>query len=273
MKLYYRNNTGQTVDLSEWPIMYQEPESLFEKAWKYDYKDYAAYGGKVSRFYRGIEEKPLKIAVFAENEEMFSEVMEHMEECFESDIANLSPGRLYVNDAYLRCFIRQSSYSAYEEDFYTTDQQLTILAEYPFWITERPYVFKAAEITSTDNKRYANRYSYRYANGMNNVNIINDHFAECNFKMIIYGPCVNPHIIIGGHTYQNYIVLEAGEYLTVDSMAKTVFKTMNNGTVVNVFNSREKSVFQKIPPGLNTVKWPGTFDFDIILFEERSGPI
>lgn len=274
MKLYYKNSNGNIVDLSQWPVMYQESESLLEKEWKYNGVDSSEYGGKVKNFYRGLEEKILKISIFAEKREIFEEVMRALQQCFETDLEQMEAGRLYFNGSYLRCYIRKTVPSEWEEDFYTIDQQLTVLAEYPFWITEKEYVFKASEIITTDNKKYAYKYAYRYASGMNNTQVINEHFAECNFKIIVYGACLNPSIIIGGHRYQVNIYLEEGELLIIESREKTVKKIMNDGTIVNAFHNRARkdSVFQKIKPGRNIVKWNGQFDFDIVLYEERSEP-
>ena len=49
---------------------------------------------------------------------------------------------------------------------------------------------------------------------------------------------------------------------------------MNNGTIVNIFDSREKkkSVFEKIKSGKNNVSWSGKFDFLLTIFEERAEP-
>lgn len=274
MKMYYENSRGKKIDLSQWPIMYQEPESLLKKEWKYNGVNSAKYGGRVKKFIRGIEEKELKISILAEDKMEFETTLESMRECFETDIALLQPGRLYFNDTYLSCYIRETTSVEWEEYFYTVDEKLTVLVVYPFWLKEKEYNFKASEITTTDNRKYAYRYAYRYANGFYNANVINDCFSACEFKLIIYGPCVNPHVIINGHRYQLYIVVEAGEYITVDSRTGTVKKTINDGTIVDAFHNREKktSIFQKIEPGRNAINWPATFDFDIILYEERSEP-
>lgn len=274
MKLFYKNSREMRVDFAKWPIMYQEPVSLLEKEWQYDYVNHQSYGGKVKRFYRGIEEKILRVSLFAESGQDFKDIIRKMEECFEFDMAVMTAGRLYFGDSYLKCYIKGAKWEEWEEDLYATDQELTILAEYPFWITEKAYVFQVSEITTTDNKKYPYKYVARYANGLINTKVVNEHFLPCHFQLKIYGPCANPHVIIGNHVYQFYNVLEQGEYMTVDSMNKTVKKTMTNGIVVNAFNCRDKqnSVFQKIEPGRNSVKWPRSFDFEITLYEERSGP-
>lgn len=70
------------------------------------------------------------------------------------------------------------------------------------------------------------------------------------------------------------VVLEDGEYLEIDSVAGTIFKVMATGIRVNCFHNRGlvDSVFRPIQSGRQTIDWSGKFDFDIILYEERSQP-
>lgn len=129
-------------------------------------------------------------------------------------------------------------------------------------------------ITSSDNKRYPGSYPYRYANGLSSNYIINPHFTDANFQLIIYGPVVNPQVTIGSTPYLVNIVLEEGEYLIIDSRSETITKVMNKGERINAFHNRQKGrkFFQKIPPGRQLIAWTGKFDFDLIIFEERGEP-
>ena len=126
----------------------------------------------------------------------------------------------------------------------------------------------------SDNKRYPGSYPYRYANGLSSNYIINPHFTDANFQLIIYGPVVNPQVTIGSTPYLVNIVLEEGEYLIIDSRSETITKVMNKGERINAFHNRQKGrkFFQKIPPGRQLIAWTGKFDFDLIIFEERGEP-
>ena len=190
------------------------------------------------------------------------------------DVLLESPGRLYIGEQFLRCYVIASDKTEWENDIELLDNDITLLTDHPYWITEHPNYFKSSEILSTNNKRYPGRYAYRYANGLTNSSITNEHYAECNFRMIIYGPCTNPAIYVGGYGYLFKIVLEEGEYLEVDSAQQTVTKYMTSGIKVNAFNNRNfaDSVFRPIQTGRQEVSWNGRFDFDLILLEERSEP-
>ena len=98
----------------------------------------------------------------------------------------------------------------------------------PIWTKENPYTFYSYGASSSDNKRYPGRYPFRYANGMNNTHVQNPHFTDANFTLVIYGPVVNPQVIIGDKSYLVNIVLEQGERLEIDSRTRTVTKISKN---------------------------------------------
>lgn len=102
----------------------------------------------------------------------------------------------------------------------------------------------------------------------------NEAFTDTDFVMTIYGFVDNPNIQIAGHPYTVYATIYEGERLIIDSAAGTVKKIGRLGEETNLYNARRKdySVFQKIPPGVQTVSWPGTYGVDIILYDERSEP-
>lgn len=117
-------------------------------------------------------------------------------------------------------------------------------------------------------------YAFDYLGGSVNADLNNTDFVESNFKLIIFGACSNPTINIAGHTYQVNCDIAENEYLTIDSVAKTITLTANDGTVTNKFSSRNRDsyIFQKIVAGKSAVTWEGDLRFDVILLEERSEP-
>ena len=102
----------------------------------------------------------------------------------------------------------------------------------------------------------------------------NTGFVGTNFRMNIFGQCSNPSVYVSGHLYQVNCEVDTNEYLTIDSLSKKIYLTANDGTTTNVFNlrNRDSYIFEKIPPGNNSVLIDGGFGVDIILTEERSEP-
>lgn len=194
----------------------------------------------------------------------------------ERDVVNKTPGRLWWNEHYIDCYIIASE-TYPSEDFFGAERTMTILAPYPFWIREVSKDFLPVSV-SADNVgglNYPYNYNYDYAldvPGQSRWNI--DHYAPSEFQMILYGYCQNPRVMIGDYPYQIFDTCEEGEYIVIDSRARTVEKHLNNGDVTNIFDLRakDKSVFEKIPGGSLLVTWPGTFGVNIKLFTERSEP-
>jgi hypothetical protein len=269
LRIYYKNHLNEKVDLDSKNIILQYHELL-----NYSWNAETNNGRKIVSFYRESATIPIKVTVTADTEETFREVIENFYSIVEKDVLNRIPGKLYVGEQYMSCYISGDIKSDVFLKVFIQVKNLTVVTDNPFWIKETEFNFKITDITSTDNKQYPYKYPYRYANGMNNTYIINPHFTEANFKLRIYGPIVNPQIGIGGYPYLVNIMLEKGEYLEINSMKETVEKVAVNGERESVFHNRakKKSIFKKVPPGKQEIVWPGTFDFDLLIYEERSEP-
>lgn len=224
------------------------------------------------------KKEPITLALslkFRGIENQISENLNGFFEACEKDIINKTAGRLYVDDEYLSGYFLERE-TAPSETFYGYQQDLEFFAPYPFWIEEvtREF-FKQEESGTRDGLNYNYNYNYDYTVeelGVRKWN--NHHYAPSDFIMNIYGAVTNPRVAIANHPYIINTQLESTDYLTIDSRAKTVTKTQNNGITSNIFKYRNtlKSVFQKIPAGENLITWSGLFGFEITLFLERSEP-
>lgn len=275
MEIYYENCENKKINLNEWPIAIEDITPLFAKKWDCELTELKTLNkSNFDQFYRTSKQIKLKVQIFADSEEEYKNLMNEFEEMTEKDILNVSPGKLWCNGYYMPSFIVVDEPQEYEENFYTIDTNIEVLSVNPFWVQETEYYFSIQENVSTNNKIYAYKYSYRYANGLNNTYIINPHFTDANFKMIIYGPVMNPQVSIGGNPYLANIILEENERLEIDSRSCTVVKVMRNGEIVSAFHNRQKKrkFFRKISPGRQNIVWTGKFAFDLILYEERSKP-
>lgn len=272
MNIYYENSVGTTLDLLSPPYCLQTGD-FFDYEWSFTSVN-RRNGEKINSFYKDILKKTMTLSILNFGEESYCNAINHFFDTTEYDVINKTPGKLYVGQQYVECYITASRKSEWESDSSLIDNELDIAIEYPFWISENPYTFHNFGLSSTSNKDYHGKYPYRYANGMNSNYIINPHFVASNFQMAIYGPVVNPQVAVGGVSYLVNIVLEDGEYLIIDSRTETIIKVMRNGEQVNAYHNRQKgrAFFRKIPPGRQTVSWTGKFDFDLTIYEERSEP-
>ena len=98
--------------------------------------------------------------------------------------------------------------------------------------------------------------------------------------LVVYGPAVNPYVIVGGNKYQVNVTVPSGGYLTVDGRKKTIVLTLADGTKQNAFSYGVRGggagggtyIFQRIPPGQQEVTYSGSFGFDLGWYEEEGEP-
>ncbi len=274
MQFYYISHSGIRINFYEAPY-YLNDTDLLSYEWGYETEN-----GRILNITKGTTDKSLEIYVMPEfgienRNIVMKQAVDYLLSVLDADVAEKESGRLYTDTGYyLECLFVKSEKSDWNMGINFMFNSFTLLVPRPFWIREHEHNFKAADISSTNNKRYMNKYAYRYANGLNNTYIVNDHYTECNFLLRIYGPCVKPTVYIGGYEYHVDITLEDGEYLEIDSAAETVTKCMISGIRVNAFHNRsfKNSVFRPVQTGQQDVFWDGKFDFDLILYEGRSEP-
>lgn len=118
-------------------------------------------------------------------------------------------------------------------------------------------------------------FAYDLKSGFSVGELYNSGVISTDFRITIYGLAIKPIIYIGEHAYSVDIEVAKGEYLTIDSVEKTITLTKKNGETVNCFKfrNRDSYIFQKIPSGISTVSTgEADFSFAITLLEERSEP-
>ena len=194
---------------------------------------------------------------------------------WEQDLRDVKPGRIYWGDWYIDCFIIDSSTEPTEGMAYTSNG-ITILAPHPFWQQDFELEFAKQEPSGSSNfLEYSYGYSYDYTQPViGERSVARDFPFKADFKMTIFGPVVNPMVTINGYSYVFYMTIAAGEYLVVDSRAKTVTLYGAGGVQTNAFDNRNKaeSVFEQIPGGNLQVVWDATFGFNLTIYHERSEP-
>ena len=276
MEVYYVNHKNQKIDLGKSPFQMQIGD-IFDYAYKYEGKNC-----KVARIYKDISTISTTITVDAPDKARFCAAVNRLFEVTEADtIANVQ-GKLYVGNYYLSCNILSSDKTFWQETFHGMENAVKLLVPYPFWCRDHVQTFtmgasRSAELLKTDPYLYYPiTYPYKYSTPKDVGTLRNDHYAACDFKMIIYGPCENPAVHINGHLYEVFVTLRTGEYLLIDSRENLVQRYAIDGRVENIFNARNKesSLFEKMPAGQSTVIWNvAAFGFDVILFQERSEPL
>lgn len=271
---YVGAQNSEKVNFCQWPYMVTGGD-LFSG----DYDD-VAENDHVQDFERKITDKELQIEINAPKGGL-PQAIDRLNEIAEKDIINVTPGKLYVGKSYLKCWLVGTSIDRWVNDLDSVSNEITVRSDYPYWITEEKYSFLKQEQSGVVSPwlEFPYEFPYEYAKVRNIQYIQNSNYTASGFRMIIYGPCINPLVRIAGHVYELRTTLYDSEYAIIDSSTRyskdrKIVKVKADGTQEDIFSSRntESEIWQKIPSGRSIVSWSGAFGFDIILFNERGTP-
>lgn len=284
MDFYYVNNRGERIDLSDYPYIFQEGNLL---DWVYSYSTDSLATRDVTYGYKmAAKTIPVKVAVLCdytipleERKEQWKEAVDHLADVVQADVIDEKDGRLYTDTGfYLSCKIIGSEKTDWRMGLPIMFNTLTVLADKPVWIREETKeFFPQSEVPAPENGFLDYEYDYEYDYTSQKIGTSDwyiDHYQANEFKMTIFGPCVNPRILVNGYPYEAFDTLEAGEYIVIDSRDNSVVKHLVNGTTQNVYDLRAKdqSVFEPIPSGYLNISWSGAFGFEVTLYIERGEP-
>lgn len=268
-RIIYKNHRNETVEWGSGGI-YADHNELRDFSWSI-----ISRNNRFSSFYRGPAKKKLPCMIACKNPEDGIAARNRLFEVLEKDVLAGKHGRLIIGDYYLRCYVTESQKTEYLHSKGYMLLSLTVQTDYPEWIKETTKVFSAKSESTDAYLDYPFDYSFDYKNSLSNSVITNGGIVDANFRLVIYGAVSNPALYIAGHEYSVGVDIAEGEYLTIDSVAKTVVLTRNNGEEINCFNlrNRESYIFKKIPTGESTITSPNNqIYFDITLLDERSEP-
>lgn len=273
MILKYESSNGSTYDLKVKPIRTRSA-NFHDYSWEPQIVQ-QQYGERVTRFDK-TSATYTAILDISGSEADRRATLNDLHAAFDADVFAMKPGRIIHGDYYVQCFITYSS-TYYDNPW--TQNEITIYCPYPFWVKENLFEFLPEEDTPGANNflDYDYDFEYDYNSGLTGQALVSNPGAgAANYKAIFYGPCADPYLFLDGVMIGVNTLLLTGEYLVIDSRDHTVYKVANNGTKTNCYNDRVKtgvSIFEKIAPGDHFAVWPGTYGFDIIVFEERSEPL
>ena len=103
-----------------------------------------------------------------------------------------------------------------------------------------------------------------------------------NVRLVIYGPCVNPYVIVGSNRYAVNRTIADGERIEIDGRDKTIVQVMADGTRVSRFSDGVRTggegggsyIFERLPVSQYqiSVSWDNSFGFDLCWYEEEGEP-
>lgn len=274
--VFYKGSTGQIIDFKSENFKMLKDTDILSHKWSYSNNEYVA---KIDSFSMEFVSKQFDVAVMNRTRSEYEVALRKINDVFDYDVRMLSPGRLYVGDHYLRCYIIECGLGRFDRHRNKVIKPYTLVAENGQWIKESFYVFNNSNTVDTrsyeDALCYPHDYPFDFASSIENITQVeNGSIVGADLMIRIYGGCTNPAVTIGGHVYEVDCDVMTGEVLEINSVTKKCVKTKVNGEKISCFNfrNRESYIYQQVKPGVNTVIRSGTFNIDITIFEYRSEP-
>ena len=273
--IYYENSAGEIIRFDEAPIVVQTT-GLFDWQWNISAYDRAIRdGGRAVAARRPVQDRTVVLDVFADTQADHNAAIDRLHNVLEYDLCTLTPGKLWINDRYVRCFAT-ASVKTIDRDWSTyTVVGLTLKLISPAWVKEETVtVLPVTTATDTADKKYLGKYPYKYSEGGSVARFVNDTAAPAPMILKIFGACDNPSVYIGENEYSVNTSISAGSYVVIDQRDKSIYRVGQSGTRSNIFNLRKKSVdnFLYAPSGSLTVSCSGQFACEVTFLTQRSEP-
>lgn len=263
----YLNTKGQAVDLNANGIVTDVGKLL---KWSLDVSD---KNGRISSLTMGVQEKSTSCSTYT------PEARTRLYEVPAVDVMAGTPGRLYVGDWYLSCYLTSSETSKGSDASGLAEYTIKVTSDDPWWCRDTETVITERHEGGAG-LDYPYDYEHDFGYAPSTVVVKNDNFTDADLLIRVYGPCSDPSVTIGANVYGVAVDLAQGDYLEVDTRGKTVVVTRLDGDEENAFpkvtgeymRGSGSYVFEQLPPGEADVVWPGTYDLDVVVTERRAEP-
>lgn len=267
-KFRYINHMNESLEFGEGKLFVNEND-LRDFSW-----DVTSKNDRISGFKKGIVSKSIPVILKCSSEEEGLKLRNRIFEVCEKDVLAVKHGKIIIGDYFLKCFVIDSKKSDYLIHNSYMKITVKITTDFPYWIKETSSTFNYGGGSSGTNLDFNRDFPSDYTSNLIGKTLNNTNFVATNFRIRMYGICENPAVTIAGHVYSVETTVSVNEYLTIDSVEKTVILTHADGTKTNCFNKRNRDsyIFEKIPAGVSNVSANGNFKFDVVLLEERGEP-
>ena len=276
MNVYFQNHAGVKFTLYGDGLTYIDPMELHTFEWSYTMSNRLnGMGGSAADFARYPRTFGLELRMRGMNRQEFLNQVNTLHDVCEADMIAGEPGRLYVDNQYLTCYLAVAGAQPRHPvtgNFMT--RTVTVLAVEPYWCTPVSVTInpQTDQPTNENGKKFNLKYAYRYGTALSGATIINNHYAAAPAVIQIFGPASAPAISIAGVTYGVDVSLMAGQRLVIDQINHTIYTVSETGVKTSVFNQRNKEfdIFAPIPVGSHNIVYSGDFIVQVTMIQQRS---
>lgn len=276
MSFCYKSGNGDVIDFSGEGSYLASPDALSAFKWSS-----AKLGTRVSSVYLDSTEAEVDVWISSGTEEDGAAAYKRMADAFEHDLAANEPGTVEVNG------YRASSYAIacepVEEDMHGLFEivcRVTFVVDGGAWTKDKWFSFSRAG----DGGGLSFPFGFPFSFGgwvADEAFVENIGASPSPVSITVHGPASNPAVLIAGNRYEVAAEVKSGGSLVIDGISKTIRLYDDYGNWVSVFDARRgiqrknsgSFTFQRVPTGVQQVRWDGSFSFDAVLHEVRGAPL
>lgn len=202
----------------------------------------------------------------------------HAFEVLEADVAADELGTLEFNGFTLRCTPVAASLGAWWFSEGIEERTVTLASPRPVWTKERLFEFHVRPGVD-DWLDFTYDLPADVKGPGKSAAIDTGTVGAAEWRWVVYGPAVNPYVIIDGNRHEVDVTVPAGSRLELDTRDRTIVTVDRQGAPTNVFDKRVRGAdgsgtyaFRPIPRGSVGVASDSSLAFDIIVHDERMEP-
>lgn len=266
----YISSNGETVELDGPTTWIGTAEELLSDEWSYTlgYRE-------ISGVIREAKERNVE-AYFRDNEQA-----NRLRQLANYDVLHQTPGTIEAKGMVQRAYIVAHTPSEISRKHHK--ETLTVVLLDGFWGKWETQEFWPLENDSdTDYLDLPTDVEFDVMPPSQTSSITNNSKIPAPFKLVIYGPCVNPYIVIGNNRYEVLTSVPDGARIEVDSQnfPRSITLISSTGDKTDLFDKGTRGsgegsgeyIFEPIAPGLNKANWSGSFGFTLSWLEQDGAP-
>ena len=264
--MVYTNSSGDSFDFDQSGV-YPVPH----EAWDWEY-GVETLNGEFASYYRGQRDLVIPVTFTGTN---FRQAMESLYDVVSRDIADGAAGTLSIGEWSMPAVMTKSVKSLWWKENGPSFYDLTFSSPRPWWTRPSEFQFFAVD-QSPEGLDYPHDFAFDYGSSGQASFIAVGGAYPADFLLRVYGPAVNPYVLIAGNRYEVDVSVPDGGLLEIDSSAGTVTLKTAQGTASNAFGATPDAapgsgeyVFERIPVGNASLSWSGAFGFDLVVYERR----
>lgn len=244
----YVNHRGQSIELNSGDI-HLNTGTLND--WAYTPE---IMGGKVAYLSRDLSSRDMGAVVVG------YETRNRVYRVISPDNAAQKPGRLYIRDGYLECYLIASN-KANTSKGPAAEYAFTIQpASEPRWVRVHDYSFLSSAAGGGMDFDYD--FDYDFDGAVAEARVIENPSAiPAPVVITVYGPAKDPSLAIAGNVYKCECEIETGGRLVIDGAHGTITLYDRWGAAQDAFESRRgvrmrgsgSYVFEDVPEGTHAV--------------------